>query len=106
MFYKLENKNPVKCVTGQEWVEWYEAAARSGERVVARDTFSGVLLSTIFTGIDPNSIDADPPQLFETVAFMGRKATGVALRSATWEQAEQTHRSMLRKMRKERGDGE
>lgn len=104
MFYKLENKNPVKCATGQEWAEWYEAAAQTGERVVARDNFQGVLLSTIFTGIDP-TIAAGPPQLFETMAFMGGSATGVALRSATWEQAEHTHRSMLRKMRKER-DGE
>ena len=106
MFCKLENKKPVKCATAQEWAEWYEAAARSGARVVARDNFSGVLLSTIFTGIDPTLVAAGPPQLFETMAYMGGSATGVALRSATWERAEHTHRSMLRKMRKERDEEE
>jgi hypothetical protein len=100
VFYRLNNKNPVKCATGQEWAEWYEAAALSGERVVARDDLDGGgIISTIFTGIDPNPMDADPPQLFETMMFLNGKSAGVAIRSETWEQAESQHRRMARHVR-------
>ena len=34
MFYKLDGRKPVPCA-GREWVEWYEAAVRSGQRLVA-----------------------------------------------------------------------
>ena len=59
MFYKLIEKKPVKRATGQEWAEWYEADAQSGERVIARDEIDGgVIISTIFTGIDQGSGDS------------------------------------------------
>lgn len=95
MFYKLIKKKPVKCATGKEWAEWYEAAARSGERVVARDEMNGSVISTTFTGIDLET-DADVPRLFETMMFLNGKSTGVAIRSETWEQAENQHRRMAR----------
>ena len=102
MFYKLIEKKPVKRATGQEWAEWYEAAAQSGERVIARDEIDGgVIISTIFTGIDQGSGDSvDPPQLFETMMFLHGKSTGVAIRSETWQQAENQHRQMARTMRR------
>jgi hypothetical protein len=100
VFYKLQNKKPVKCATGQEWADWYEAAAQSGERVVDRDELEGgAVISTVFVGIDPGAVDHDPPQLFETMMFLNGKQTGVALRSATWQKAENTHRSMVRQVR-------
>ena len=99
MFYKLHNKKPVKCATGKEWAEWYEAAAQSGERVVARDDLAnGVVISTIFTGIDQDGIGH--PQLFETMMFLHGKSTGAALRSETWQQAENQHRQMARQVQK------
>src|SRR4051812_22904823 len=100
MFYKLdENNNPVKCATGQEWAEWYEAAAQSGKRLVARDEIDdSLVISTIFTGLDACAIDT-PPQLFETMMLLNGKSTGVALRSETWQQAEDQHRRMARQAR-------
>lgn len=99
MFYKLINKKPLECATGQEWAEWYEAAAQSGERVVARDEIDGGgIISTIFTGLDACAIDTTP-QLFETMMFLNGKSTGVAIRSETWEQAENQHRRMARHVR-------
>ena len=62
MFYRLEDKKPVRCATGQEWADWYEAAAKSGERIVARDEIDSLSVSTLFTGIDPD------PKLGETDA--------------------------------------
>jgi hypothetical protein len=97
MFYRLEEKKPVRCSTGQEWAEWYEAAAKSGERIVARDKLDGLLVSTVFTGIDPNAVDADSPQLFETMTFVDGKTTGIAIRSTSWEQAERGHRKLVMK---------
>jgi hypothetical protein len=58
------------------------------------------LISTVFVGIDPGAVDHDPPQLFETMMFLNGKQTGVALRSETWKQAENQHRSMVRQVRK------
>jgi len=107
MFYKLHNKKPVKCATGQEWADWYEAAAQSGERVVARDELDdSLLISTVFVGIDPNPVDQDPPQLFETMMFLNGKQTGVALRSASWKEAENQHRQMVRQVRKAEAEAE
>jgi hypothetical protein len=99
MFYRLVDKKPVHCATGQEWAEWYEPAAVSGERIVARDELDGIEVSTIFTGIDPNPVDHDPPQLFETMTFVNGKSTGAAIRYATWQQAEAGHRRMVIKAR-------
>ena len=98
MFYKLHKKTSVKCATGKEWADWYETAAQTGERVVARDELDGGLVfSTIFTGIDQGG--SDPPQLFETMMFLNGNSTGVALRSETWQQAESQHRRMARQVR-------
>jgi hypothetical protein len=105
MFYRLVDKKPVPCKTGLEWAEWYEAAAVSEERIVARDELDGLLISTIFIGIDPGAGDSDePPLLFETMTFVNGKATGIAIRSATWEDAEDRHRSMIRQIHKSNDD--
>jgi hypothetical protein len=99
MFYRLAGRKPVKCSTGLELAEWYEAAAQSGERIVACNELDCLMVSTVFTGIDPNAVDADPPQLFETMTFVHGKATGVAIKSTSWEQAERGHRKLVMKAR-------
>ena len=105
MYYKLDEHTPVRCNNVLEWAEWYEPTAVSGERIVARDELDGLLVSTIFTGIDPGADDSEePPLLFETMTFVNGKATGIAIRSATWEDAEDRHRSMIRQIRKSNDD--
>jgi hypothetical protein len=94
MFYRLEGRNPVKCATGQEWAEWYEAACLFDERIIDRYEIGPFLVSTVFVGIDPNAVDADPPQLFETMTFKDGESIAVA-RSATWEQAEAAQRQAV-----------
>ena len=101
MFYRLVDKKPVLCKTGQEWAEWFEPASVAGERIVARDELDGMEFSTVFIGIDPNPVDHDPPQLFETMTFVDGKSTGVAVRYATWQEAERGHRRMVMKTRTE-----
>lgn len=101
MFYKLENELPVRCATAQEWADWYEGAARAGTTVVARDELNGALISTMFTGVDPNMIETGLPLLFETVFFIEGRPTGVVIRSRTWEQAEQEHRRIVAKAQME-----
>ncbi len=99
MFYKLADKKPVRCKDGQEWAEWFEPASVAGERIVAHDELDGLLVSTVFIGIDPNPVDHDPPQLFETMTFVNGKSTGVVIRYATWRDAEAGHRRMVIKAR-------
>jgi hypothetical protein len=105
MFYKLVDKEPVPC-TGQEWAEWYEPTAVSGKRIVARDELYGMDFSTIFTGIDQSTSGKGPPLLFETMTFVNGKSTGVAIRYATWREAEAGHRRMVMKTRSEMADAE
>jgi hypothetical protein len=86
VFYKLIDRKPVKCATAKEWADWYEAAAHTDERVVARDELDSgnVIVSTIFTGIDlETDAKAHGPRLFETMMYLKGKSTGVALRSET-----------------------
>lgn len=52
---------------------------------------------TVFTGIDQGGTDM--PQLFETLSSVDGKPTGVAIRSATWDQAERKHRRFVFKAR-------
>ncbi len=99
MFYRLVDKKPVLCKTGQEWAEWYEPASASGKRIVAHDELDGLLVSTVFVGIDPGAVDHNPPQLFETMAFVDGKSTGVGIRYAIWREAEIGHRRMILKAR-------
>lgn len=35
MFYRLEGKQPVKCASGRDWVDWFENAGE--ELIVGQD---------------------------------------------------------------------
>lgn len=93
MFYRLEGKEPVRCSTGREWVDWFEQAGET--LIVGQDEIEGLFVLTVFTGIDQGG--SDPPQLFETLSSIEGRSTGVAIRSATWQQAEREHRRIVKK---------
>jgi len=95
MFYRLEGKAPVKCGTGREWADWFEQAGEA--LIVAQDEIDGLFVLTVFTGIDQGG--SDEPQLFETLSSIDGRSTGIAVRSATWEQAEREHRRIVFKAR-------
>ncbi len=103
MFYKLDGKNPVECINGQVWAEWYENAG--DQRIVAQAEHGQFFVSTTFTGIDPTlAMYKDGPLLFETMIFKGGKATGNIIRSSTWDAAEAAHQSALKWVQQQPSD--
>ena len=95
MFYKLENKAPVPCGNGREWADCFENA---GELlIVGQDEIDSLFILTVFIGVDHDG--STPPQLLETLTTVDGHPSGVAIRSATWEQADRQHRRMALKAR-------
>lgn len=89
-YYILEGREiiPVDCLT---WAKWFE---RAKNRVIARDAFEDVLVSTVFLGLDHQWIPDLPPLLFETMIFGGRHDQYQA-RYSTYDEALEGHRFAL-----------
>jgi hypothetical protein len=69
-------------------------------RQVARDQVGGLLVSTIFLGVD-HGIHRQTPALFETMVFGLKDDRGYTRRYATWDEAVKGHAEVLAEVRKE-----
>lgn len=97
MNYILENGKPKAIADIMEWATWFEAASKSGERVVEKTEVGGYEVSTVFLGIDHQFGDG-PPLLFETMVFGGDLDEEMD-RYSTWEDAEHGHAAMVERVR-------
>lgn len=88
--YILDGHETVPVSELLTWAEWFETANRS---VARNDDGRGVVVSTVFLGID-HIFGDDPPILFETLVFGGTH-DGEIVRCETWEQAEAQHLRMV-----------
>jgi hypothetical protein len=96
-WYILDDQNqPVK-------VDWLAGARWRDENfhercVVAKDTVNNCTVSTVFLGSDHNHLGLGGPQpiLFETMVF-GGALDGAQHRYATWAEAAEGHRDVLRR---------
>lgn len=79
----------------QEWAQWYETA-REDRRVARTELADGVIVSTVFLGLN-HAWDDGPPLLFETLVFNGPH-DGDMERCSTWEQAEAQHAAMVARL--------
>lgn len=61
------NGNAVPEPDFMKWAVWFETALRTGTNVVARTPVLGVVVSTVFLGIDHNFRRTGPPVLWETM---------------------------------------
>lgn len=86
MQYTLDGHLPKPCNDVLEWANWYQ----STDRHVAKDEQNGILVSTVFLGLD-HSFGGGPPILFETMIF-GGKHDEDQWHYATWEDAEDGHK--------------
>lgn len=86
MFYKLDPET--KETTPVKNVE--EAGFDSPDRIVAREEYGGVLLSTVFLHIDHNYFGGKP-LLFETMIFLGGTEI-MQKRYHTWHEALEGHK--------------
>lgn len=76
---------PVDMMT---WARWFED--NSAVRTVARKERGGVLISTVFLGLNHQYDPDGPPLIFETMIF-GGALDHYQIRCSTYEQAEQQH---------------
>ncbi len=66
-------------------------------RRVALTQDGEISVSTVFLGVDHNYCAGGPPLLFETMVF-GGVLDGEQEGCTTWEQAEEQHREMVRRV--------
>jgi hypothetical protein len=90
--YILEGKTPIPCKNLFEWAKWYETA----DRIVLVTKVGKVKVSTVFLGLD-HSFGGKAPVLFETLVF-GGKDSGDMNRYSTWEEAEEGHKEICKKV--------
>ena len=95
--YILDGKTPIVELDTFKWGTWFASA----DRVVKRDKFRGVRVSTVFLGLDYSNT-GEPPILFETMVFGGPLDQKMS-RCATWEEAEAMHEAMCDRVRSGEG---
>ena len=74
--------------TPHEWAKWYETA----ERHVGKVEKDGVMVSTVFLGLNHAWEPNEPPKLFETMIF-GGEHDQYQERCSTWGEAEIMHKT-------------
>ena len=90
--YILEGKKVVPCYDLYKWANWMKNA----DRKVASDKKGGIMVSTIFLGLDHNFGQGEP-LLFETMVFGGEHDEDMD-RYSTWEEAEEGHKCMCERV--------
>jgi hypothetical protein len=101
-WYILVNREPVR-IDPREWSYWRAMAGEEGIRVAKTEFPSGLLVSTVFLGLDHNHWPEDDsrPILFETMCFVpdgeGREHEDVPMiRYRTWAEAEAGHAEVVK----------
>jgi hypothetical protein len=89
--YILVGHEPVAEPDLMRWAEWFATA----DRHVALTEQGDVRVSTVFLGLD--YAPWGPPQLYETMAFVGDDSVGCE-RYSTWTQAEAGHARWVAKV--------
>ena len=84
--YRLDGKLVIYEPSLEKWAEWFEKA----DRRIARDERGGVVVSTVFLGLDYNFSDIGPPIVFETMVF-GGPLHQYQDRCASYDQAMRMH---------------
>ena len=84
-FYILRGREIVPVRDVLEWGQLFEHA----DHVLAQESVNGVLISTVFLGID-HAFGEGPPVLFETMTFP-LKGDGIQRRYCTYEDAMKGH---------------
>lgn len=93
--YILKDKIPVLVDDLIEWAKAFEKMNRQ----VAKDAIGDVSVSTVFLALD-HQFGKGKPILFETMVF-GGELDGEQDRYHTWEEAEEGHKNMVKRVNHE-----
>lgn len=96
--YILKDRKPVICADLRVWASWFEEV---GNRRVGNTEVGDLVVNTIFLGLD-HSFGSGPPILWETMVFDGEWGNQERC-AGSWEQAEEMHRRMVEKVKKQQG---
>ena len=101
MFYILVDGVPQKVKDVIEFAEW----DMKNSRKIAKTEIEGLLVSTVFLGIDHNFGGQGDPVLFETMVFLDAKDGGQDTRfqmrrSTTIEEAKRNHAIVVSEIRR------
>jgi hypothetical protein len=88
-YYVLDKNNNPKPVSVDRWAFTFE----HHRRVVARETIGGVIVSTVFLGLD-HSFGSGPPLIFETMVFDADESL-ICRRYSTWNEAVEGHHEIV-----------
>lgn len=87
VYYKLDGKDIVPVADVMEWAKEFEK-----NRIVRQTERNGILVSTVFLGIDHGWMSEGPPIVFETMIFhRGDNGDGYQERCATYDEAIEQH---------------
>jgi hypothetical protein len=91
--YRLAGRDVVPEPSFMEWAAWRGHADCTVRRTnVSKPGMSHpTLISTVFIGVDLGCKDGELPLVFETMIFVGGRASGSQWRRSTWEDAEACH---------------
>ena len=92
--YKLNDDHSVSECSLEELVEVYNDNDK--KRILGKDVVCGVMISTIFLGIDHNFGDG-PPIIFETMVFGGVAPNSEQERYSTYDEAMAGHKRYVKK---------
>ena len=82
----------------ETWAHWFESAHQTGQRFIKQNRMNGILISTIFLGIDHNFFGSGPPILWETMIF-GLYRVDPQWRFSDVESAKHWHAIQLHKVK-------
>ena len=91
--YILKGHTPIECPDLLTWARQLDEITR----IVNKTVLKHGTVSTVFLGLDHSLSDDGPPLLFETMVFRG-PLDQTCERYATWEDAEQGHGAMVRRV--------
>jgi hypothetical protein len=102
MFYILDHEDqPVPANGALQWAHWRDLHPEKAQ--VAKDVVDGVLISTVFLGMNHAFMDNELPLLFETMIFGGGH-DHYQTRCSTKDQALIMHSKALKLVKGETND--
>lgn len=87
--YILDKKHRIVETDLMGWAE----QMKTMDRIVKQEDIGKMWVSTVFLGLDHSWSETGPPILFETMMTYSGSWQDYQTRCATWEQAEEMHRT-------------
>jgi hypothetical protein len=91
--YILDGHRPVRC----DSCTWGKFMKKVDRIVKKTEVAKGIIVSTVFLGLDHRFVGRGPPILFETMTFGGSR-DGQMYRYSSWDDAEAGHEAEVKRV--------